>query len=287
MMNLLIAWLAELLILSSPNGVLINTGRLQAADTLLPVITGTITYRFDTLNGKNPGAAYAKKYTETELNTILAINRVSPSLLRKGRVLVMPDTLLPDPLAYSPYPYNLPGFDSIPKLVLISRRVQAFALYEYGQQLRWGPVSSGKKSTPTPAGLFHANFRAERKISTENSSWIMPWYTNFYARRGIAMHQYFLPGYPASHACVRMQLWDALFIFNWAELNRFSSRTGAVIKPGTPVILFGDYDFSKKQPWLSLPLDSSVTSIRPEELEEISSYLPVIHTDVLLREARK
>lgn len=252
-------------------------------DSTMPAASVAITYRFDTLKSKNPAADFAKLYTETEKRTILAINRISPSLVRKGRVLVMPDTLLPDMRSYSPYPDSLPAFDTLAKLILISRRVQAFALYEYGGLIRWGPVSSGKKSTPTPAGLFHTNFKAVRKVSTENSSWIMPWYYNFYAARGIAMHQYFLPGYPASHACVRMQEEDALFIFNWAEPNRFSARTGAVIKPGTPVILFGDYDFSKKQPWLSLPTDSTATTINSKELEEIHSYLPVIHRDVVLR----
>lgn len=257
------------------------------ADTTLPILPVEVTYHFDTLKEKTAVADFNTKYNEDERDIILAINRISSSVIRKGKVLVMPDTLLPSMLDYSPYPGTLPGFDSIPKLILISLRIQAFAIYENGWLTRWGPVSSGKKSTPTPAGLFHTNFKAEVKISSENSDWIMPWYFNFYARRGIAMHQYFLPGYPASHACVRMQEKDAKWIFDWAEQWKLSSRTGAVIKTGTPVIIFGEYAYGKTQPWQNLPTDKLSTLLTTDELAEISSYLPVINKDVVLRKAFK
>lgn len=257
------------------------------SDTTLPILPVEVTYHFDTLKEKTAVADFNAKYNEDERNIILAINRISSSVIRKGKVLVMPDTLLPSMLDYSPYPGTLPGFDSIPKLILISLRIQAFAIYENGWLTRWGPVSSGKKSTPTPAGLFHTNFKAEVKISSENSDWIMPWYFNFYARRGIAMHQYFLPGYPASHACVRMQEKDAKWIFDWAEQWKLSSRTGAVIKTGTPVIIFGEYAYGKTQPWLNLPTDKLSILLTIDEFAEISSYLPVINKDVVLRKAFK
>lgn len=257
------------------------------SDTTLPILPVEVTYHFDTLKEKTAVADFNAKYNEDERDIILAINRISSSVIRKGKVLVMPDTLLPSMLDYSPYPGTLPGFDSIPKLILISLRIQAFAIYENGWLTRWGPVSSGKKSTPTPAGLFHTNFKAEVKISSENSDWIMPWYFNFYARRGIAMHQYFLPGYPASHACVRMQERDAKWIFDWAEQWKLSSRTGAVIKTGTPVIIFGEYAYGKTQPWLNLPTDKLSILLTIDEFAEISSYLPVINKDVVLRKAFK
>lgn len=276
-------------ILSSSNSYsqTIAAGDTAVADTTLPILPVEVTYHFDTLKEKTAVADFNAKYNEDERNIILAINRISSSVIRKGKVLVMPDTLLPSMLDYSPYPGTLPGFDSIPKLILISLRIQAFAIYENGWLTRWGPVSSGKKSTPTPAGLFHTNFKAEVKISSENSDWIMPWYFNFYARRGIAMHQYFLPGYPASHACVRMQEKDAKWIFDWAEQWKLSSRTGAVIKTGTPVIIFGEYAYGKTQPWLNLPTDKLSILLTTNEFAEISSYLPVINKDVVLRKAFK
>ncbi|MEI2739690.1 MAG: L,D-transpeptidase [Chitinophagaceae bacterium] len=261
--------------------------RFVITDSSLPVLPLEISYHFDTLSGKTAVTDFNAKYSAEEKDIILAINRISSSVIRKGKVLVMPDTLLPSMLDYSPYPDTLSGFDSIPKVILISLRIQAFAIYENGLLTRWGPVSSGKKSTPTPAGLFHTNFKAEVKISSENSDWIMPWYFNFYARRGVAMHQYFLPGYPASHACVRMQEKDAKWIFDWADQWKLSSKTGAVTKTGTPVIIFGEYAYGKKQPWLNLPIDKQSTLLMTEELDEIISYLPVINKDVVLRKSVK
>ena len=97
------------------------------------------------------------------------------------------------------------------------------------------------------------------------------------------MHQFFLPGYPASHACVRMQAKDAKWIFDWADTWKVSAKTGTVTKTGTPVIIFGDYAYGTTQPWLNLPIDKYSTMITPIEMDEINSYLPVINTDVVLR----
>jgi L,D-transpeptidase catalytic domain len=253
------------------------------ADTVVPAIN----YHLDTLEGKTAIADFNAKYNAEQRSIILAINRISSSVIKKGKVLLLPDTITTALLDYSPFPLTLPRFDTVSKLILISLRIQAFAVYENGWLSRWGPVSSGKKSTPTPAGLFHTNFKAKVKISSENSSWIMPWYFNFYARRGIAMHQYFLPGYPASHACVRMQENDAYWIYGWADQWKVAANTGIVVKTGTPVIIFGEYDFSAPAPWLNLPADRTCNLLTEKETAEIYSYLPQIHTDVVLRELRK
>ncbi|UJH92230.1 hypothetical protein LZ575_06620 [Antarcticibacterium sp. 1MA-6-2] len=55
-----------------------------------------------------------------------------------GTSLVFPDTLLADFNKYAPFPASLGILDSIPKVVLISQRVQAFGLYEKGELIRWG-----------------------------------------------------------------------------------------------------------------------------------------------------
>lgn len=282
-MDLLIVGLFYIFSSASLAGNEALQSQTSSIDTTFPLFSESVRYHFDTLKGKTVVADFNTTYTEAQREIIYAINRISSSRIGAGRVLVIPDTLSGQILDYSPYPDSLKAFDTLPKLVLISRRIQAFALYENGHLTRWGPVSSGKKSTPTPAGLFHTNFKAKIKISSENSEWIMPWYFNFYARRGIAMHQFYLPGYPASHACVRMQEKDAKWIFDWAEQWRVSGKTGAVTKVGTPVIIFGDYDFTKPVPWINLPGDRLSTRLTESEFAEVCSYLPVIHTDVVLR----
>jgi hypothetical protein len=54
----------------------------------------------------------------------------------------------------------------------------AFAAYESGELVRWGPISSGASETTTPAGLYHLNWRATGPMSTVNPHWFLPWYFN-------------------------------------------------------------------------------------------------------------
>ena len=93
----------------------------------------------------------------------------------------------------------------------------AFGIYEYGNLVKCGPVSSGKKAAPTPAGKYHTNWKKDVKVSTIDPEWIMPWYFNIENKQGIAFHKYELPGYPASHACIRLHEADAIWIYNWAD----------------------------------------------------------------------
>jgi hypothetical protein len=282
-MNLLLTVIFSLLNDINPSDTKFGVNYFIPGDTSNPVSSFNVKFYFDTINSKTATADFNAKYNNEEREIILAINRISSRGIKNGKVLLLPDTLSNQILNYSPYPDSLRGFDTLPKLILVSRRIQAFAIYEKGILKRWGPVSSGKKSTPTPAGLFHTNFKVKKKISSENSTWILPWYFNFYAKRGIAFHQYTLPGYPASHACVRMQEKDAKWIFDWADQWKISAISGSVIRTGTPVIIFGDYDFGGIKPWLNLPHDNQTTHITVNEFDEINSYLPIIHKDLVLR----
>ena len=124
--------------------------------------------------------------------------------------------------------------------MLVSRRVQAFAAYEHGVLVRWGPVGTGKAATPTDTGLFFTNWKSRTTISTDDPSWILDWYVNFIALKGVAFHQYELPGMPASHGCVRMLEADARWMYTWAE-QWVPGRGSDVKRYGTPVLVFGDW----------------------------------------------
>lgn len=146
---------------------------------------------------------------------MLKINRTDKKHIRAGDSLIIPDASA-DLMSIAPYPIQLEIARNIPKLVLVSRRVQAFGAYEFGRLVRWGPTSTGKKSTPTPAGLYHANWKAKTRRSSVNQSWILPWCFNLDDTAGISFHQFDLPGYPASHGCVRLLEEDAKWIYDWA-----------------------------------------------------------------------
>src|SRR5262245_11279730 len=94
--------------------------------------------------------AFARTLGPEALALVLKVNRIDRAHVRVGEALVVPDRL-DDPLALSPLPRELPALADVPKLVVISRRVQAFGGYEHGRLVRWGPTSTGKRETPTPA----------------------------------------------------------------------------------------------------------------------------------------
>ncbi len=85
---------------------------------------------------------------------------------------------------------------------VISLSRQRVTLYKNNQAVRSSRVSTGKRSTPTPAGKY--------VITDKQVSWIssiynvpMPFFMRLSCKE-IGMHAGALPGYPASHGCIRM-----------------------------------------------------------------------------------
>ncbi len=213
------------------------------------------------------------KELETRLGSdgfalVLKINRLDRKHLRSGASLVIPDTPA-DLASVSPLPLKLEAARSIPKLILVSRQAQAFGAYEFGQLVRWGPTSTGKKSTPTPAGLYHTNWKARERRSSVNQSWILPWCFNIDDITGVSFHQFDLPGYPASHGCVRLLEEDAKWLYGWAEQWLLAKPSDEILAYGTPVIIFGDYSYEEKAPWQRLAHDPAATVISIAEIDGV------------------
>lgn len=205
---------------------------------------------------------------EARTDIILKLNRRDSRNIRKNDSLIIP--AIYDESSLSPFPHVIESIRDIPKLILISRRVQALAAYEYGVLVRWAPTSTGKQSTPTPAGLHQANWREHNRISSIDSSWILPWCVNI-TRSGVAIHAYSVPGYPASHACVRVPSDDAKWIFHWVDLRSKG-------KYGTPVIVFDEYAYGQRPPWRRLPEDPNADKVTTAELDAlIATYRPTLN----------
>ena len=132
------------------------------------------------------------------------VNRTDLNHLHRLPALVVPDTWLDDELAYSPMPRRFPRGAPYRRLVLVYQPAQVFGAYQYGTLVRWGPVSTGRRTEPTPSGLFYLNWRKRSHISTIDPEWLMNWAFNFDNRAGLAFHEQALPGAPASHGCVRL-----------------------------------------------------------------------------------
>lgn len=195
--------------------------------------------------------------------TVLKINRIDQSHAKRRNILV-PDAVASE-LEYAPLPAELHQLADIPKFIAVSRRVQAFGAYEYGRLVRWGPTSTGKLTTPTDSGLFFTNWKSRTAISTDDPSWILNWYFNIIALKGVAFHQYELPGKPASHGCVRLLEEDAKWIYGWAD-QWVPGRGSKVKEYGTPVLIFGDYAYGQPAPWLGLATGDSSAVVSDQEL---------------------
>ena len=200
-----------------------------------------ITYHFDSIPNDSSLKAFKNKYTLDQQKIIAATNRIDPTRFRIKTKLVIPDTLLSNFTQYSPFPETLNVSDSLAKFILINQRIQLFAAYDHGKLAQFGPVSTGRKKKPTPNGLFYTNYKSKKKKSTVDGDWIMPWYFNIANKDGVGMHQFFLPGYPASHSCIRMYEENAKWIFDWANQWQVSEDGSTVLKKGTPVLIFGTY----------------------------------------------
>ncbi len=224
-------------------------------------------------------------FTDKKLHLILALNRIDFEHVWKADTLVVPDTFLIDTTRYAPYPLSLPVIADIPKLILFSYYSQMFAAYQNGNLVRWGPTSMGKRATPTPTGLYFTNWKAKKTVSTDNPDWKLSWYFNLDNARGVSLHQYDLPGFPASHACMRLYDEDAHWFYDWAD-QWILIDDHNIAAYGTPVIIFGAYPYGKRKPWLQLPENNTATHHSVEELnKELAPFLQVIEERKLKRDS--
>ena len=234
-----------------------------------------ITYRIEPL-AKTP-AELTKRFTPAQIDVLEMLNRRDREhLIRVDPPvpgLIVPETWHADPLAYSPFPPAWPAVEAHAKAIVVHQPMQAFGAYEHGKLIRWGPVSTGRKETATPDGLFNLTWRARSRRSTDNQDWLLEWYFNFVNERGISFHLFDLPGYPASHACVRLLLRDAQWLYGWGEQWTLDETRRKVVTAGTPVLILGAYPFGQPPAWLSLAALAAPVTL-PEALPASAQRAP-------------
>ena len=191
----------------------------------------------------------AARFTPGELELLEKLNRADVKHLSRLTRLVVPSEWRPE-IEHSPYPSTYVAAAAAPKLLVVDQPSQTFAAYEHGALVRWGPTSTGRQAKPTPSGLYHLNWKARTRTSTLSGEWRLNWYFNFHNRRGLAFHEFDLPGLPASHACVRLLARDAMWIYKWGQSWTLDAN-GQLVDAGTPVFILGEYDFAAPAPWLS------------------------------------
>jgi L,D-transpeptidase catalytic domain len=103
-------------------------------------------------------------------------------------------------------------------LALISLDDQRITLYDADGKLLQASVSSGETGRETPVGIYSVLQKNEEHYSNLYNNAAMP-HMQRITWSGVAMHGGPLPGYPASHGCVRLPYKFAEKIFGLTKLG--------------------------------------------------------------------
>lgn len=175
----------------------------------------------------------------TERDVVMRINRMNIQPY-PGMMIAVPNDLedTTNYMEFSPFPEYADTHGQ--KTVIVDLNKSAFAAYDdSGYLMHWGPASGGRGFCPdinrgchTPKGTYYilskgGAYCASTIYPIPYGGAPMPYCMYFY--RGFALHgSYEVPGYNASHGCVRIYPADA----KW--LNQYFTDIG---RGGTKIII--------------------------------------------------
>jgi hypothetical protein len=116
-----------------------------------------------------------------------------------------------------------------PIMAIVSLSKQHVTIYDTTGWIMRAPVSSGRKGYQTPAGIYSVLQKEVEHYSNLYEDGYMPFMQRI-TWSGIALHGGPLPGYPASHGCVRMPVDFAERLFHLTKLGM-----RVIVAPGDPV----------------------------------------------------
>lgn len=119
-----------------------------------------------------------------------------------------------------------------PILIVVSLQTQHAHVYRNGVLIGISTVSTGKAGYQTPTGIFTVLQKHVEHRSNLYENAPMP-YMQRLTWSGIAMHAGNLPGYPASHGCVRLPLAFARLLFGITRLGLTVVITNDAAMPWT------------------------------------------------------
>ena len=136
-----------------------------------------------------------------------------------------------------------------PVLVYVDLGRQRATVYRNGVRIGVSTISSGKEGHETPTGVFTILEKNKEHHSKTYDDASMP-YQQRLTWMGVAMHAGNLPGFPASHGCVRLPM-------------EFAKRLFEVTPMGGTVVIAGGNEDPVKRPAAGVlaPLMAGVTAV--------------------------
>ena len=119
-----------------------------------------------------------------------------------------------------------------PLIIAVSIEQQKVRVYDSNGLFAESPISTGMKGHSTPMGVFSIIQKNKMHRSNIYSGAPMP-YMQRITWSGIALHAGVLPGYPASHGCIRMPMPFAVKMWNWTRMGARVVITPGAITPAS------------------------------------------------------
>lgn len=182
------------------------------------------------------GVAWATSATES------ARVDLPPSQLKPGEFIWTPEVVPDGPL-----------------VMVISLDEQLAYVYRNGLRIGVSTVSTGKKGKETPTGVFTILQKQKEHYSSLYDAAPMPFMQRL-SWDGVALHAGHLPGYPASHGCVRLPY-------------EFARRLYDVTNFGMTVVIVNEAGQSAElvHPGLFAPI-ATQTVVAPAQVPRLSWY---------------
>ncbi len=140
-----------------------------------------------------------------------------------GRALAEPKAVAIDTLKPGQFTWHPERSPAGPLAIVVSLPDQRVFVYRNGVRIAVSTCSTGKPGHETPTGVFTILQKDKNHHSSTYDNAPMP-NMNRLTWSGVALHAGKLPGYPASHGCVRLPM-------------AFSEKLFTITKIGTPVII--------------------------------------------------
>ena len=129
-----------------------------------------------------------------------------------------------------------------PALVIVNLKTQKLVIFRNGVPIGASTVSTGKPGYETPTGVFTILQKRREHYSSTYDNAPMPNMQRL-TQRGIALHAGKLPGYPASHGCIRLPYKFSELLFGATSLGMtvvITEIPAAPTRSGLPPVM-ADY----------------------------------------------